>query len=351
KIFVAGTITDPSANTTDILLLAFNTKTQTILWQERVDVLGESEGVSDLVWDGSSLWVVGSGVAGSVAGLYPQTDIFVLKVNAADGNVMAGYQIAGTIRILFSTVPTLDAAGSAIMRGSAVTICGSTIVFDVSLNIIPALLLLQLDTSNGSVSAQTYNLGGAAAFPSSVTTDGASLFLAGAYSSDTQALINWLQNPSGSPPPTEPFIAKLTTSTCEYVKVLWIGGMTSGAFGAIRLSGSTLHLAGSVTLSSSTAVLRLCCDKSAASVDASCWGNSSSAVALDSANHPVGSTSDYNGSWQSIAASFSTVSTSTETVSFKSSSITASVQALSGKIEAVNASTAGAGKTDALVVW
>ncbi|RKY12640.1 MAG: hypothetical protein DRP82_06500 [Planctomycetota bacterium] len=350
KIFVAGTITDPSTNTMDILLLAFNTKTQSILWQEKVDVLGESEAVSDLVWDGSSLWVVGSGVAGSIAGQYPQSDIFVLKVNPTDGNLIKGYQIAGSI--LLGTVPTLDVAGGAIISGSTLTICGSAILVDLSsLNITPVLLFLQLDTNKGSVSARTYNLGGAAAFPSSVATDGTSFFLAGAYSSDIQALINWLQNPGGTPPPTEPFIAKLTTSACEYVKVVSINGMTSGAFWAIHLSGSTLHLAGSVTLSSSTAVLRLSCDESAASADAACWGTSSSAVALDSANRLVGSTSDYNGSWQTITTSFSTVSTSAETVSFTSGVLTVSAQAVSGTIETVSATTAGAGKTDALVVW
>jgi len=224
-------------------------------------------------------------------------------------------------------------------------------MIDLSLNITPALMLIRFNTNNGSVSAQTYKLGGAAAFASSVTTDGTSFFLAGAYTSDIQALINWLQNPSGTPPHTEPFIAKLTTSACEYMKVFSISGMTSGAFGAIRLSGSTLHLAGSVTLSSSTAVLRLSCDESAASADAACWGTSSSSVALDSANRLVGSTSDYNGSWQTIYGSFTTVPTSAETVSFTTKSITPTVWAASGALEVVNASTGGAGKTDALVVW
>ena len=349
NIFVAGTITEPSTDTTDILLLAFDTRTQSIVWQESLDVLGESEAVSGLVWDGSALWVVGSGVAGKIAGQYPQSDIFVLKVDAADGSVLTGYQIGGSI--LFGTVPTLDAAGGANIDGSTLTICGSTILIDLSLNIIPALMLLRFSTNNGSVSAWTYELGGAAAFATSVTTDGTSFFLAGAYTADIQALINWLQNPSSTPPPTEPFIAKLTTSACDYIKVLSISGMTSGAFGAIRLSGSTLYLGGGVTLSSSSAVLRLSCDKSAASVDAACWGASSSAVALDSANRLVGSTSDYSGSWQTISVSSTTVSTSANVVSFTSSSITPIVLAVSGTLEAVNASTAGAGKTDALIVW
>ncbi|RKY14709.1 MAG: hypothetical protein DRP63_08065 [Planctomycetota bacterium] len=349
RIFVAGTITDPSADTTDILLLAFDTQAQKIVWQESLDVFGESEAANDLVWDGSALWVVGSGVAGKIAGQYPQSDIFVLKVDAADGSVLTGYQIGGSI--LFGTVPTLDAAGGANIDGSTLTVCGSTILIDLSLNITPVLMLLRFNTNNGSVSAWTYELGGAATFASSVTTDGTSFFLAGAYTSDIQAVMNWLQNPSSTPPPTEPFIAKLTTSACEYMKVLSISGMTSGAFEAIRLSGSTLYLGGGVTLSSSPAVLRLSCDKSAASVNAACWGAFSSAVALDSAGRLVGSTSDYNGSWQTISVSSTAVSTSAKTVSFTSNSITPMAQAVSGTLGAVNASTAGAGKTDALIVW
>jgi len=350
KIFVAGTITDPSANTIDILLLAFDTTSQTVLWEESLNVLGDNEGVAGLVWDGSALWVVGSGVAGKIAGQYPQSDIFVLKVDAADGSVLAGYQIAGSI--LFGTVPTLDAAGGASIGGSTLAICGSTILIDLqTLDITPVLMLIRFNTNNGSVSGQTYELGGAAAFASSVTTDGASFFLAGAYTSDIQALMNWLQNPNGTPPPTKPFIAKLTTSACEYMKVFSISGMTSGVFGAIRLSGSTLYLGGGVTLSSSPAALRLSCNKSASSVNAACWGTSSSAVALDPANRLVGSTSDYNGSWQTISASSTAVSTSAKTVSFTTSSISPTAQSVSGALEAVNASTAGAGKTDALVVW
>jgi len=349
-IYVAGTLTDTSTNAADILLLAFDTTGQTVLWEESLDVFGEPEWAAALVLSGSHLWVVGGGSSGQIGGQYPNMDVFCVSVDKSDGALSTSYAIGGSV--LLGTVPTADVAGCALVSGTTLAVCGACVVLDIqSLSFIPTVMLLRLDTASGGVTGQTFEITNGAAFAVSLATDGSAFYLAGSYTSDLQALYNWLQNPSGQLPESKPFLARIDSSSCVWAKILDISSGATAGFSSMRLSGTTLVLGGVVTLTNGAGALRVSTSTSASTFTSSCWGTSSSAAYIDPASRLVGATSDYNGSWQTLSASSSDLATSPHGVSFSATTITPSATGITGTLESVDASTSGAGGSDALVVW
>lgn len=352
-VYLLGTVRDKNTNAADLLVLAFNTQTETILWDKTLDVLGDNEWPGTLLLSGSGdLWIVGTGVVGQIGGQNNDTDIFWVGVSATNGTVKGAFRIGGSI--LMGTVPTADLAGSAVATSGGLAISGTAVLVDLqTLNPIPTLLLLQFTPSKGTVTGyQVYEIPNGAVFPASMVTDGNSFYLAGLYSNDLQALYNWLQNPSGNPPSTKPFLAKLSSTSCEWAKYLDVSSATTAFLTSLRLSGAGLTMCGGATLSSGgNTALYISTSTSAVSFTAKCWGSNTTAVALDQSNRIIGSTTDYNASWQSTTATPVSLQTIIQSVSFSTQSLTVSAVSASGTLSQVNAQTTGAGNSDALVVW